>query len=65
MTKQGMGSRDAHVRLILPDLDASSCNADTTHTMAESSPPTSHPFTAHLVAVLSIYELGPGRPGKW
>ncbi|KAF8603344.1 hypothetical protein BDV93DRAFT_393765, partial [Ceratobasidium sp. AG-I] len=22
-----------------------------------------HPFTAHLVAVLSIYELGPGRPG--
>ncbi|KAG8726851.1 hypothetical protein FRC11_014361, partial [Ceratobasidium sp. 423] len=21
-----------------------------------------HPFTAHLVAVLSIYELGPGRP---
>ncbi|GAB1522101.1 histidine kinase osmosensor [Rhizoctonia solani] len=23
-----------------------------------------HPFTAHLVAVLSIYELGPGRPGK-
>ncbi|KAG9087983.1 hypothetical protein FRC06_002273 [Ceratobasidium sp. 370] len=29
---------------------------------SDPSPAMGHPFTAHLVAVLSIYELGPGRP---